>query len=127
MKQTQTLTNRLDSPWGWLALALLAQMGWGAYPVLLRYLQTVSGLPGLSLLAAGNLVVLLIVAAFILPRLDRRIFRLDQQTGQLPAVAQKIVRPFQLQDRPKVRRANCDRVMNREPGHVSELRRRRWR
>lgn len=76
MKQTETLSTRLDSPWGWLTIALAAQMGWGAYPVLLRYLQTVSGLPGLSLLAAGNLVVLLIVAAFILPRVDRRIFRL---------------------------------------------------
>ncbi|HRQ36378.1 MAG TPA: DMT family transporter [Chloroflexota bacterium] len=76
MKQTTTLTTRLDSPWGWLALALAAQMGWGAYPVLLRYLQTVSGLPGLSLLAMGNLIVLLLVAGIILPRVDRRIFRL---------------------------------------------------
>ncbi|MCL4265277.1 MAG: DMT family transporter [Anaerolineae bacterium] len=75
MKQS-TLTTRLDSPWGWLTVALVAQMGWGAYPVLLRYLQTISGLPGLSLLAIGNLVVLLLVAAIILPRVDRRIFRL---------------------------------------------------
>ena len=76
MKQTETLSTRLDSSWGWLTIALAAQMGWGAYPVLLRYLQTVSGLPSLSLLAAGNLVVLLVVAAIILPRVDKRIFRL---------------------------------------------------
>ncbi len=75
MKQTTTSLH-LTSPLGWLTLALAAQIGWGAYPVLLRYLQTVSGLPGLSLLAVGNLVVLLIVVAIILPRIDRRIFRL---------------------------------------------------
>lgn len=59
----------------WLSVALLAQLGWGAYPVLLRYLQTISGLPSLSLLAMGNLGVLLITAVTILPRLDKRIFR----------------------------------------------------
>ncbi|MCA9970514.1 MAG: DMT family transporter [Anaerolineales bacterium] len=61
--------------WQWLALALASQLGWGAYPALLRYLQTVSNLPGLSLLAAGNLLVLLLGIALILPRVDRRIFR----------------------------------------------------
>lgn len=61
--------------WGWLALALGAQMGWGAYPVLLRYLQTVSGIPSLSLLAMGNLVVLAVTAVVILPRVKWHIFR----------------------------------------------------
>jgi drug/metabolite transporter (DMT)-like permease len=74
MEQPKTLSPTL--PYGWLALALAAQMGWGAYPVLLRYLQTVSGIPSLSLLAIGNLVALLLVAVFILPRLDWRVFRL---------------------------------------------------
>ena len=49
--------------WHWLTLALLSQFGWGAYPVLLRYLQTVSHIPSLSLLAVGNLLVLTLVVA----------------------------------------------------------------
>jgi drug/metabolite transporter (DMT)-like permease len=76
MKETTTATSYLDTPWGWLTIALASQIGWGAYPVLLRYLQTVSSLPGLSLLAMGNLAVLLIAAVIILPRVDRHIFRL---------------------------------------------------
>jgi drug/metabolite transporter (DMT)-like permease len=76
MEQPKTLSPTITSPYSWLVMALAAQMGWGAYPVLLRYLQTVSGLPSLSLLAIGNLVALLIVAVFILPRVDGRIFRL---------------------------------------------------
>lgn len=76
MEQSDTITTRTEASWGWLALALAAQMGWGVYPVLLRYLQTVSGIPSLSLLAMGNLVVLLIVSLIILPRVDKSIFRL---------------------------------------------------
>jgi len=79
MNQTKVQpTQDLNSPlvWQWVSVALLAQMGWGAYPVLLRYLQTVSGIPSLSLLAMGNLVVLLITAVAILPRIDKSIFRL---------------------------------------------------
>jgi len=68
--------HTLAPVWQWLTVAVLAQMGWGAYPVLLRYLQTVSGIPGLSLLAAGNFIVLLIAVAVILPRVDKSIFRL---------------------------------------------------
>ncbi|MCB8983141.1 MAG: DMT family transporter [Ardenticatenaceae bacterium] len=59
-----------------MAAALAAQIGWGAYPVLLRYLQTVSGIPSLSLLAAGNLVVLALVGAFLWRRIDKKLFRL---------------------------------------------------
>ena len=33
------------SNWFWLAATLMAQTGWGAYPVMARYLQTVSDLP----------------------------------------------------------------------------------
>jgi len=62
--------------WQWLTAALIAQIGWGAYPVLLRYLQTVSGLPSLSLLAAGNLVVLLVVVGFLWRRINKAQFRL---------------------------------------------------
>lgn len=76
MAQPKTFSTGVESPWGWLTVALVAQMGWGAYPVLLRYLQTVSGIPSLALLAMGNLVVLVIAGVVILPRMDRRIFRL---------------------------------------------------
>jgi drug/metabolite transporter (DMT)-like permease len=41
----------------WLLVSLGAHTGWGAYPVLARYLQTVSLLPGLSLLALSNLIL----------------------------------------------------------------------
>lgn len=79
MQKTKTSPPPLNdaaSSWTWLTAALLAQIGWGAYPVLLRYLQTVSGLPSLSLLAVGNLVVLLAVFLFIWPRLDKKLLRL---------------------------------------------------
>ena len=62
--------------WQWLALALVAQLGWGAYPVFLRYLQTVSQIPSLSLLAVGNGLVLLLVLATRWRQFEWRIFRL---------------------------------------------------
>lgn len=62
--------------WHWITLALTAQLGWGAYPALLRYLQTVSYLPSLSLLAAGNGLVLLLVLAFRWRHIEWSIFRL---------------------------------------------------
>lgn len=62
--------------WHWLSIALIAQLGWGAYPVLLRYLQTVSLLPSLSLLAVGNFLVLLLVLAVRWRQVEWRIFRL---------------------------------------------------
>ncbi|WP_420627345.1 DMT family transporter [Candidatus Leptofilum sp.] len=60
----------------WLTLALIAQLGWGAYPVFLRYLQTVSQIPSLSLLAIGNCLVLLLVLAARWRQIEWRIFRL---------------------------------------------------
>ncbi len=64
------------SPWQWLTLALVSQLGWGAYPVFLRYLQTVSRIPSLSLLAVGNCLVLLLVLATRWRQIEWRIFRL---------------------------------------------------
>jgi drug/metabolite transporter (DMT)-like permease len=52
----------------WLVVTLLAQTAWGAYPVMTRYLQTVSGLPSMSILALGTLLALLAVAVMFLPR-----------------------------------------------------------
>jgi drug/metabolite transporter (DMT)-like permease len=54
--------------WTWLVIALLAQTAWGAYPVMARYLQTVSNLPSLSILALGSLVALIAVGILFLPR-----------------------------------------------------------
>ena len=66
----------MSKSWQWLAVALMAQAGWGTYPVLLRYLQTVSRVPSLSLLAMGNLVVLVVVVGATWQQLDWRVFRL---------------------------------------------------
>jgi drug/metabolite transporter (DMT)-like permease len=79
MATKQTALNRKDAThaaWHWLLLALASQMGWGAYPVLLRYLQTVSNIPGLSLLAVGNLLVLLFVLAVRWRQIEWHIFRM---------------------------------------------------
>jgi drug/metabolite transporter (DMT)-like permease len=79
MAQTNSPKN-LKQPSGvsgkWLMIALAAQMGWGAYPVLLRYTQTVSGLPGLAMLAVANFIVLIIAATLFWSRIDASIFRL---------------------------------------------------
>ncbi len=64
------------SSWQWLTLAIISQLGWGAYPIFLRYLQTVSLIPSLSLLAVGNCLVLLLVLAARWRRIEWRIFRL---------------------------------------------------
>lgn len=75
--QTNSSGETAVSPsWHWLGLALIAQLGWGAYPVLLRYLQTVSLLPSLSLLAVGNFLVLLLVLAVRWRQIEWSIFRL---------------------------------------------------
>lgn len=62
--------------WQWLTIALLSQLGWGVYPIFLRYLQTVSHIPSLSLLAAGNCVVLILVLATRWRQIEWHIFRL---------------------------------------------------
>jgi drug/metabolite transporter (DMT)-like permease len=61
--------------WHWFGLALVSQLGWGAYPVLLRYLQTVSHIPSLSLLAVGNFLVLIVVLAVRWRQIEWHIFR----------------------------------------------------
>ncbi len=52
----------------WLVWALLAHTGWGAYPVLARYLQTVAHLPSMSLLAVSMTVAALFTALTTRPR-----------------------------------------------------------
>lgn len=61
--------------WGGMGIALLAHTGWGAYPVLARYLQTVSDLPSMALLGLGNTLALAIYLPFIWRRIDSGFFR----------------------------------------------------
>jgi drug/metabolite transporter (DMT)-like permease len=60
------------SNWNWLVITLLAQTAWGAYPVMTRYLQTVSQLPSLSILALGSFLAFVTVGLFFLPRIHAR-------------------------------------------------------
>lgn len=65
----------LETPWLWVGAALLAQTGWGIYPVLGRYMQTVSGLPGLSILVVGGMPMVTVMLLYVLPRYGRQIIR----------------------------------------------------
>ncbi|MEM6530840.1 MAG: EamA family transporter, partial [Chloroflexota bacterium] len=56
-------------------ISLLAHASWGMYPVLARYLQTVSDLPTLSILAAGNIIPLVILSRYLFGHLDLSVFR----------------------------------------------------
>jgi drug/metabolite transporter (DMT)-like permease len=70
-----TARKTSDLTWLWMSAAMLAHTGWGAYPVFARYLQTVSAIPSMALLALGNLIALSIFAPFALRRLDGRFLR----------------------------------------------------
>lgn len=56
-------------------MALGAHAAWGIYPVLARYLQTVSRLPTFALAAVGNAVVLVLLIVWIFPRLNLADFK----------------------------------------------------
>lgn len=62
-----------DILWGLLALG--AHTAWGTYPVLARYLQTISLVPTFALVSVGNAVVLVFLFFLIFPRLDWAVFR----------------------------------------------------
>jgi len=68
--------NTLQSQWGWVAAALGAHMAWGMYPVLARYLQTVSNLPTFSILLVGNTIVLATLGRFLWKRTDLNVLRM---------------------------------------------------
>lgn len=53
----------------WFLVAIGAHAGWGANPVLARYLQTVSNLPTFSILSLGHLLAALIVFALFFRKL----------------------------------------------------------
>lgn len=61
---TATTTTHTGVSWIWLLVTLLAHTGWGAYPVLARYLQTISDLPSMAILALGNLLALIVYVPF---------------------------------------------------------------
>ena len=63
-----------DGRAAWMGLALLAHTGWGMYPVIGRYMQTVSGLPTLSLLVVGGIPMLVAMIVYVLPRTGWRVF-----------------------------------------------------
>ncbi|MGD2078186.1 MAG: DMT family transporter [Chloroflexota bacterium] len=65
----------MENAWPWIIAALAAHTGWGAYPVLGRYLQTVTLLPSMSLLALGSAVALVALLLVVRPRLQLRLFR----------------------------------------------------
>lgn len=68
-------TKTQSDLWPWLMAIVAAQAAWGAYPVLARYLQTVSNLPSMSILGLGNLVAFLAMGAIFLPRFNWRSLR----------------------------------------------------
>jgi drug/metabolite transporter (DMT)-like permease len=62
-------------PWVWVGAALLAHTGWGIYPALGRYMQTVSGLPSMSILIVGGMPMLFLMVVCVLPRYGVSLFR----------------------------------------------------
>jgi len=62
------------APWFWYAAALAGHTGWGIYPVLGRYLQTVAGVPSMSVLVLGGIPMTILFFAYVLPRYGWRIY-----------------------------------------------------
>ncbi|MFO7631675.1 MAG: DMT family transporter [Caldilinea sp.] len=60
--------------WEWYVVALAAHTGWGIYPVLGRYLQTMSDLPSMSVLVLGGIPMATWLLFVILPRHGWRIY-----------------------------------------------------
>ena len=60
--------------WFWYAVALFGHTGWGIYPALGRYMQTVSGLPSMSILVMGALPMTVLLLVYVLPRYGWRIY-----------------------------------------------------
>ena len=61
--------------WWWLLVALAAQTGWGIYPALGRYMQTVSDLPSMSVLVLGGIPMTLVLFFYVLPRYGLSLYR----------------------------------------------------
>jgi drug/metabolite transporter (DMT)-like permease len=59
-----------ENNWPWIMATLFAQTAWGAYPVFARYLQTMSLLPSMSIIAFGSLLALAAITILLRPGLD---------------------------------------------------------
>ncbi|MCB0044284.1 MAG: DMT family transporter [Caldilineaceae bacterium] len=68
-------TDSRSNDWIWYAAALAAHTGWGIYPALGRYMQTVAGLPSMSILVIGGLPMLVLMLVYVLPRYGIAPFR----------------------------------------------------
>ena len=50
-------------------IAIATQIGWGTFPVFLRYLQSVSKVPSLSLIGFANLLMFILVGSVVVRQL----------------------------------------------------------
>jgi drug/metabolite transporter (DMT)-like permease len=75
MVRNSTQEGYYRANWLWVLTAFGAHTGWGAYPVLARYLQTVSEVPSFSLIAAGSLTVLIVSGGLIIPKIGWSVFK----------------------------------------------------
>jgi len=73
--RSETTPNTTESLWLWVGASLAAHAAWGAYPVLARYLQTVSNLPTFSILVLGNAIVLVVTLRYLLANTTLAIFK----------------------------------------------------
>lgn len=73
--QTLSKTTSTDASWLWISASLAAHASWGIYPVLGRYLQTVSNLPTFSILLLGNLIVLVVLGRYLIANTNMAVFR----------------------------------------------------
>lgn len=73
-RQSTAVVTNSATPWLWYAAALAAHTGWGIYPVLGRYLQTVADLPSMSVLILGGIPMTLMLFLYVLPRYGWRIY-----------------------------------------------------
>ena len=64
-----------ENNWPWIMATLFAQTAWGAYPVFARYLQTISSLPSMSIIAFGSLLAMVTITVLLRPQVDWRIIR----------------------------------------------------
>ncbi len=73
--QTESAVKDNQSLWLWVGASLAAHTAWGSYPVLARYLQTVSDLPTFSILTLGNFLVLITLGYRLINKTDLNLFR----------------------------------------------------
>ena len=74
-RASSAAASAVGPAWYWYAIALAAHTGWGIYPVLGRYMQTISGLPSMSILVVGALPMFVLMVVYVLPRYGLAPFR----------------------------------------------------